>query len=188
MRRTVWSKDPLGYIYGSSYVGETGLSSVSAVNPVTTIQLTFQLDLYGQPGSYFGDNGTGDVYQNGGTGDYYVHLPSTFSLAMQITTDGTTWIDVPFTTNYVTVMNGFDVGNGTDTVLGPTATFTLDNVAEGENIDGIRVVGTNGGGRDDGMLGVAEMVIETPEPSTYAMVAFGVAALVLAARFMRRTA
>jgi hypothetical protein len=177
---------PMGYDFGSAYIGVTGLSTISAVTPVTTIKLTFELDLYGQAGSYFGDNGTGDVYVNPGATDATLHLPSTLTLEMQVTTDGTNWTSVAFNSNYYAVMNGLDVGTGTDAMLSPQVTFNLDNNADGANIEGIRLVGTVGGGRDDGMLGVAEMVVETPEPTTYALIGLGMAGLFVVGRFLRR--
>jgi hypothetical protein len=177
---------PMGYDFGSAYVGVTGLSTISAIHPVTTIKLTFELDLYGQPGSYFGDNGVGDAAQIGGTGDYFLNLPSTLTLFMQVTTDGTTWTNVAFNSNYASVMNGLDLGNGETAMLSPQVTFNLDSTAEGANIEGIRLIGTVGGGRDDGMLGVADMVVETPEPSTYAMIGLSMAGLFVVGRFIRR--
>lgn len=180
--------DPLTHPFGSAYVGMKGLAAISALHPVTTIKLVFELDLYGTAGSYFGDNGTGDVYKNGGATDATLHLPSSLTLFMQTTTDGVNWVNQAFTTDYTTVMNGLDVGNGTTAMLSPTVTFTLDGLANGMNIQGIRVIGTVGGGRDDGMLGIADMIVETPEPSTYAMIALGTVALLGLARFARRTA
>jgi hypothetical protein len=174
---------PMGYPFGSAYVGVTGLSSITSEIPVTTIKLNFALDLYGQPGSYFGDNGTQDVYVNPGATDATLHLPSTLTLQMQVTTDGTTWTSVPFVSNYYKVMNGLDVGTGTNEQVSPTVTFVLANAGDGVGIDGIRLVGTVGGGRDDGMLGVAEMqVVQTPEPSTYALMLGGLAFLAFCVR------
>jgi len=180
------STDPMGYRFGSAYVGVTGLGAISAVTPVTTIKLTFELDLYGQPGSYFGDNGVGDAAQVGGTGDYFLNLPSTLTLFMQVTTDGTTWTDVAFNSNYSSIMNGLDLGDGATAMLSPQVTFNLDSTADGANIEGIRLIGTVGGGRDDGMLGVADMEILTPEPSTYALIGLGMAGLFVVGRFVRR--
>jgi hypothetical protein len=183
------SEQPLGYDFGSAYVGLTGLSSVSTTTPITSIQLTFTLDIYEGSSGFFGDNGTKDVYQNTPGGDYFIHLPTLSPYQVQTTTDGTTWTTVASTSNYYALINNLDVGAAPNTVLNsPTVTFSLASPAEGLGIDGIRVVGTDAGGRDDGLLSVATLTVLAPEPSTYAMLVLGLGGLFLLARFARRTA
>jgi hypothetical protein len=189
-----------GYVNGGMLRGNTGNTYTALTDGDLTTYGDTEYDGYGTNNSdpstdpmgyvfgsaYFGDNGTGDVYVNPGATDATLHLPSTLTLDMQVTTDGVNWTSVAFTSNYVALMNGLDVGTGTNAMLSPQVTFTLDSTAEGTNIEGIRLIGTVGGGRDDGMLGVADMEVETPEPSTYALIGLGMAGLFVVGRFVRR--
>lgn len=86
---------------------------------------------------------------------------------IQVSTDGgVTWTTVPHSSDYLSVMNGHRIGGGGNpNPTSVTATFTL--TAPVSEIDGIRIIGTNGGlaGTDtNGFLGVFELVVE----ATYA--------------------
>ncbi len=114
---------------------------------------------------------------------------------IQVTTDdGTTWSTVATTNNYVSVFAG-NVSPGQGST--PEVTFTIDTPIT--NIDGIRVIGLNGGyagtGSDSnstsGFMAINELQIEAeaiPEPSTYAMIIGGAALAGLCLRHRRSLA
>ena len=133
------------HAFDSVSVGLTGgtLSTISAVTPITQIQLIFALDSYGGThGGLFGDNGDTDFINNAGA--YTLQLPTLLPIAVQVTLDGTNWTSVGFTTNYYDVLNGMSLGDGATTIYTAPITFTLDNPTDGQGIDGIRVIGNRG--------------------------------------------
>ncbi|RYD34936.1 MAG: hypothetical protein EOP86_09750, partial [Verrucomicrobiaceae bacterium] len=79
---------------------------------------------------------------------------------VQVTNDGgITWQNVASTTNYLTAMTGHQIGGGT--AGNPTSkavTFTLTGGQT--NINGVRLIGSNGGVSDNGFLGVFELEVE----------------------------
>ncbi|NLH72109.1 MAG: hypothetical protein GX456_03530 [Verrucomicrobia bacterium] len=82
---------------------------------------------------------------------------------VQVSTDGgITWTTVPHTSDYMSVMNGHGIGGGANpNPTSATATFTLTTPVS--QINGVRIIGTNGGlaGTDtNGFLGVFELVVE----------------------------
>ncbi|MFN0130784.1 MAG: hypothetical protein ACKV19_29320 [Verrucomicrobiales bacterium] len=92
--------------------------------------------------------------------------------AVQITTNGgTSWITVPHTSDYFTALTGHKIGDGTNgnffsTSISHAATFTLNTPAE--NINGVRLVGLEGGSAQ-GFVGVFEFAaysVAPPPPST----------------------
>lgn len=81
---------------------------------------------------------------------------------IQVTTDGgASWVAVAHTSDYLTVMDGHGIGGGANAnPTAVTAVFTLTSPAS--QIDGIRIVGENGGsaGSDaNGFLGVFELAV-----------------------------
>ncbi|HWB05421.1 MAG TPA: hypothetical protein VG796_20475 [Verrucomicrobiales bacterium] len=102
-------------------------------------------------GGWFGVNAT-DPGEGGALNSTYLVEPT-----LQVTTDGgVTWTTVPHTSDYLTALDGHAIGNRA--AVNPTnkaATFTLDNAATGVN--GVRVIGQEGGTASQGFLGVFEM-------------------------------
>ncbi|MHC1764434.1 MAG: binary toxin-like calcium binding domain-containing protein [Verrucomicrobiia bacterium] len=85
---------------------------------------------------------------------------------IQVTTDGgVTWNNAAHTSDYLSVMNGHLIGGGDN--INPsfvTTEFTLSTPAT--EVDGIRIIGENGGAADgNGFLGVFELEIEA-DPSS----------------------
>jgi hypothetical protein len=76
---------------------------------------------------------------------------------IQVTTDGgANWTEVDHTSDYLTALNGHLIGGGA--VPNPSsvsATFTLSQAATG--INGIRLIGSEGGTASGGFLGVFEL-------------------------------
>lgn len=106
-------------------------------------------------GGWFGTKSIGPA-PGGPLGSEHLIEPT-----VQVTTDaGVTWTNVPHTSDYLTVMNGHLIGGGDN--INPsfaTAAFTLTTAATG--IDGIRIIGENGGASDgNGFLGVFELEVE----------------------------
>ncbi|MCB1125814.1 MAG: hypothetical protein KDM81_04920 [Verrucomicrobiae bacterium] len=89
---------------------------------------------------------------------------------LQVTTDGgATWVTVGHSSDYLTVMDGHGIGGGANpNPTAATAVFTLTTPAS--QIDGIRIIGENGGaaGLDaNGFLGVFELMVNAePGPDT----------------------
>ena len=131
-----------------SYVGITWLEIQT--NPVLRLELT--LATFGD-GGWFGPNGRSPAL-GGALNQTYLTTPG-----VQVTVDGgTTWTNVNAVSDYLTVMNGHRIGGGS--VPNPssvTSTFTLDPPVP--NIDGVRIVGSEGGTASGGFIGVFELKV-----------------------------
>ena len=106
-------------------------------------------------GGWFGAPGTGPSPGGGLTAAHLAPQP-----VVQTTTDGgVTWQSVAVTSDYLAAFTGHPVGGGA--VPNPSskaATFTLTTPASG--INGIRIIGQNGGSADgNGFIGVFELVV-----------------------------
>ncbi len=106
-------------------------------------------------GGWFGAPGTGPSPGGGLTASHLTPQP-----VVQTTTDGgVTWQSVAFTSDYLAAFTGHPVGGGA--VPNPSskaATFTLTTPVSG--INGIRIIGENGGSADgNGFIGVFELVV-----------------------------
>jgi hypothetical protein len=105
----------------------------------------------------FGDGGWFGV-NNAGPGAGQPLTPSHLAEPIvEITTDGgATWTSVGHTSDYLAVFEGHLIGGGGQpNPTKATATFTLDTPAEG--INGIRIIGTEGGTASGGFIGVFEL-------------------------------
>ncbi|HEX2746647.1 MAG TPA: PEP-CTERM sorting domain-containing protein, partial [Verrucomicrobiales bacterium] len=83
---------------------------------------------------------------------------------------GATWSTVPSTSNYSTVMSGvtLPVAFGAPTLS--TSTFTITTPVTG--INGIRLIGSEGGTASGGFMGVTELGVDAqavPEPGSIAL-------------------
>ena len=87
------------------------------------------------------------------------HIGTASLPTLQTTTDGgTTWTTVANTTNYLTYMTGHEIGGGGN--VNPTSqvvSFLLNTPVTG--INGIRVIGTEGGTASGGFVGFFEIDI-----------------------------
>ncbi len=137
-----------GYSDSQSYVGITW--AAPQPNPVLRLELT--LATFGD-GGWFGPNNKSPV-AGGALNPTYLTEPT-----VQVTTDGGgTWSPAPHISDYLTVMNGHRIGGGG--VPNPstaTATFILDPPVA--NINGIRIIGSEGGTASGGFLGVSELKV-----------------------------
>src|SRR6185369_18071476 len=79
---------------------------------------------------------------------------------VQVSTNGgTTWTTVPSTSDYLTALNGHLLPPAFSAPTSATATFQLTPPLT--NINGIRIIGTNGGPADgNGFIGVFELAVE----------------------------
>jgi hypothetical protein len=136
---------------GVSFVGVTWNSlRFEQVETVTVVLAAFG------DGGWFGPNGSGPIPGGMLTPDHLT-VPT-----VQVSTNGgTTWQTVPTTSDYVTMLSGLTISdNPNPNPLAP-ATFTLTPPVT--NINGLRLIGPNGGnaGPDpNGFLGVFELTIE----------------------------
>lgn len=121
------------------------------VYPVTDISLTLALFF---DGGWFGKNNAGPG--SGGRLSLEEHLVAP---GVQITTDGgETWQDVAATTDYMDVLDGHPVGGGA--YPNPNAALVRFSLATPANgINGVRVIGEEGGTVGGGFLGVFELEI-----------------------------
>jgi hypothetical protein len=105
-------------------------------------------------GGWFGPNATGPG-ANGMLEATYLVEPE-----VQVSTNhGTTWKRVPRTTDYLTALNGHVLPPAFGAPTLATATFQLTSTVT--NINGIRIIGSNGGTADgNGFLGVFELVVD----------------------------
>jgi hypothetical protein len=134
---------------GAGTVSFVGLAwSNTLAYPITHLELSLSTFF---DGGWFGPNGIGPGA--GGTlAAEYLTEPT-----VQVTTDGgTTWSTVPHTSDYLTALNGHALPA---VAFGPptraTARFQLDTPQSG--INGIRILGTEGGTASGGFLGVFEL-------------------------------
>jgi Bacterial TSP3 repeat len=142
----------------SSYVGITWDSPVT--NPVTRLQLTLCTFF---DGGWFGVNNTGP-----GAGGILSSNTDLITPSVQVSTDsGLSWTNVSFVSDYLSALDGHPlpaVAFGEPTAA--TATFRL--TPPQTNINGIRLVGSEGGTASGGFLGVFELSALTtiPQPVT----------------------
>jgi len=105
-------------------------------------------------GGWFGPNATGPG-ASGALNSTYLTEPE-----VQVSTNhGTTWRRVPRTTDYLAALNGhvLPIAFGAPTLA--TANFQLTTAIT--NINGIRIIGSNGGPADgNGFIGVFELVVD----------------------------
>ncbi len=119
-------------------------------NPILRLELTLATFL---DGGWFGPNnkspGVGGVLTPA-----YLTDPN-----IQVTTDGgTTWSNVVRTSDYLTVMNGHGIGGGTNpNPTSATATFILNPPIP--DVNGVRIIGSEGGVASRGFLGVFELKV-----------------------------
>jgi hypothetical protein len=167
----------------TSYIGLVGgstLKSVTTGSPVVALQVNFAIFF---DGGWFGPNGedalpvelaaSGNTEQAPLTALDLSVLPS-----IEITTDGTNWTTVNYTSNYVSQLEGIYHYNE---VISPTVTFDLVDPAKA--IEGIELIGESGGTSD--FVGISNFVVVAPEPSTYALLGCGALALFGVARWRR---
>lgn len=126
-------------------------------SPVLYLQLT--LATFGD-GGWFGPNN-----QYPGPGGL-LSLTYLTEPTIQVTTDsGATWTTVGHTSDYLTALNGHGTGGGAyPNPNSVTATFMLNTPAV--NINGVRIIGSEGGVASGGFLGVFELstFIRLPQP------------------------
>lgn len=146
-RVDTWNGQSVG---SSSYVGVlwAGPRSEKVKSLVLTLATFFD-------GGWFGVNGTGP---GAGGALTAAHLAEP---TVQITVDGgATWSEVAHTSNYIATMTGHNVGGGGfPNPTSRTSTFTLATPID--SIDGIRLIGRDGGQADVGFLGVFELEVIT---------------------------
>ena len=144
--------------FGTGPVDSRAVSFVGIAWPVKryeqihTLQLTLATFL---DGGWFGAQGVGPAPGGPLTSDHLI------APTVQVTTDGgVTWSNTPHTSDYLTALTGHLIGGGEN--VNPsfvTATFTLSTPATA--IDGIRIIGENGGAADgNGFLGVYELEVQ----------------------------
>ncbi len=145
-----------------SYVGILWTNQVT--NVIASMQLTLATFL---DGGWFGVNGQGPG-AGGALTTNYLREP-----IVQITIDGgASWSEAPHTSDYLTALNGATIGGGANAnPKAMTANFTLTPAVK--NINGIRLIGTEGGTASGGFLGVFALVVrlKADQPATLAKAA-----------------
>jgi len=143
--------------YSGGSDGGQGVSFVGVLWPSLRTEQITNLTLHVATffdGGWFGPNATGP----GASGA----LDATYLIEPEVqvsTNHGTTWRRIPRTTDYLTNLNGhvLPVAFGAPTLA--TANFQLTTVIT--NINGIRIMGSNGGQADgNGFIGVFELVVD----------------------------
>ncbi|HVY72305.1 MAG TPA: binary toxin-like calcium binding domain-containing protein [Verrucomicrobiae bacterium] len=105
-------------------------------------------------GGWFGKPNSAPVAGGNLNSDYLV------APVVQVSTNhGVTWTTVTATTDYLTALDGQSIGGGGNPNPNPlTVNFTLNPPVTGVN--GVRIIGPNGGVVDGGFLGVFELDVE----------------------------
>jgi hypothetical protein len=165
-----------------AYVGITFNSPLQ----LSVTSVNFYDSIYGNGGWFgvTGEDATG--HTSNYNGDAVLSSSVLVDPTLQVTYNGTTWVDVSslgetVSDNYVTAYTGQQAD--AESAPPPEATFTLSTPVTG--IEGIRLIGTDGGfedeqtnGSDRGFLGAREFEVEAvPEPSVFALMGLGVAVL-----------
>jgi hypothetical protein len=127
--------------------------------PITELNLNFAIFF---DGGWFGVSGI-----TPGSGNLLSAALNLIEPEVQVTSDGgTTWTTVPHTSNYLAVLDGHPLPSAD---FGPptsvTAKFKLNTPQTG--INGIRIIGLEGGSASNGFLGVFELQAigsSTPNP------------------------
>jgi Bacterial Ig domain/Bacterial TSP3 repeat len=122
----------------------------TVTDPILRLELTMATFL---DGGWFGANNAGPGAGGALTASQLIEPQ------VEITTDGgTTWTVVPHTSDYLSALLGHRIGGGTQpNPSSVSATFTLDQPAIG--INGIRIIGTEGGTASGGFIGVFELAV-----------------------------
>ena len=176
---------PLAHAGSASFVNDQNLTTVvDTYNEAGTETASYVGVLFATPrtdlvqgvslntaaffdGGWFGNNNAGPG-ASGTLSPNHLVAPT-----LQVTTDGgTTWQNVANTNNYVSQLQGtqLPVAFGAPTAA-PVATFTLNTPLTG--INGIRLIGTEGGTASGGFLGVFEFGVEAvPEPAALGLIGF----------------
>jgi hypothetical protein len=164
----------------NGYVGaEFTLSPTMQVNSVVFYGHNFV------DGGWFGFNGIGPLGAQDANHEPTLTAANLIVPTLQFTTDGgQTWVNDTLVTNdYISAFTGTEAANGAPT---NPATFTLTVPLTG--IDGIRLIGEDGGTASGGggFLGADEFQVfagaAVPEPSTWALMLGGVATLLFCTR------
>lgn len=142
-----------------------GISFVGIVWPALRYDkvesFTLTLALF-TDGGWFGPNNSGPG-AGGALAATDLKEPTT-----QVTKDGgVTWTTVNHNSDYISTLTGFTIGGGANPNPNPvTVTFTLSAAAT--EINGIRIIGSNGGVADgNGFIGVSELAVNSsPSPDT----------------------
>ena len=156
---TTFGGDDTAPAYG--YVGLLNLDTSSKLVTSVSLQLACFFD-----GGWFGPNNATPGPGGGLANPTHLTVPT-----VQITTDnGTTWTNTTSTSNnYLSVMSGAQIGiNGGTNPRYYTISFPLDTPQTG--INGIRLIGLEGGTADAGFIAAAEFEIQTAPPSAPAEV------------------
>lgn len=151
-----WNGDPAAT--GTfAYYGVTGLA-IPAEQKITNLTVNL---ITANDGGWFGPNGTGPG-SGGVLNQTYLTVPT-----IQVTADGgRTWTNIDSTTNtYLSTLDGHFVGHPGN-AGGPTyATVTFDLDTPQDSIDGIRLIGPEGGGPAGadagGFIGLTEFEVNT---------------------------
>jgi hypothetical protein len=134
----------------ASYVGI--LWSNPITNPVTRVDLTLATFF---DGGWFGVNMVGP-----GASAPLTQADHLIEPTLQVTTDGgTNWQDVDFTSDYLTALDGHLLPVAFGAPTSATASFTLNEPQTG--INGIRLIGSEGGTASGGFLGVFELAVKS---------------------------
>lgn len=147
-----------------AYVGITGFT-IPAGEHITSLSLEINTFF---DGGWFGPNGVSPAAGTALTGANLI-VPT-----IQVSSDGgTTWSTVASSVNdYLAVLTGHTIGGGANpNPTLATVTFQLDSGQTG--VDGIRIIGSEGGGPAGadlgGFIAASELTVDTtviPEPSS----------------------
>ncbi len=144
--------------WNASGPGTYSYAGILWTAPQTVSRLTVRFATFTN-GGWFGPTNTGPATSG------YLTAAHLAEPAIQIRTQGSTsWITVPHTSDYIAVLTGHRVGDGTANNPAPMsrmATFTLNTTAQ--NVAGIRLIGLEGG-IAEGFLGIYDLSVYSGVP------------------------